>query len=139
MSASTIQRLTREWNQELATFQQRDLSQVDYIYLWADGVHFNIRLEHVGAQIIHPGHGSAARPGQRRLSAAKGAHCVVRAGVGKTHLADALGHQACRQGHRVEFIKTSRLLSDLGGGHADGTWDGRLRRYLLPSLLIIGY
>ena len=58
-------------------------------------------------------------------------------GVGKTHLAEAFGHQACRQGHRVEFIKASRLLSDLGGGHADGTWDGRLRRYLLPSLLII--
>jgi transposase-like protein len=46
LSASTIQRLTREWGQELAGFQQRDLSQVDYVYLWADGVHFNIRLEH---------------------------------------------------------------------------------------------
>src|SRR5579859_4717410 len=58
-------------------------------------------------------------------------------GVGKTHLAEALGHQACRQGYRVEFIKTSRLLSDLGGGHADGTWDGRMRHYLLPPLLIL--
>ncbi len=58
-------------------------------------------------------------------------------GVGKTHLAEALGHLACRQGHRVEFTKTSRLLSDLGGGHADGTWDGRLRHYLLPPLLIL--
>src|SRR5438128_11458488 len=46
LSASTIQRLTREWGQQLAAFQQRDLSQVDYVYLWADGVHFNIRLEH---------------------------------------------------------------------------------------------
>jgi transposase-like protein len=46
LSASTIQRLTREWSQELAAFRQRDLSQVDYVYLWADGVHFNIRLEH---------------------------------------------------------------------------------------------
>src|SRR5712691_591842 len=46
LSASTIQRLTREWSQQLAAFQQRDLSQVDYVYLWADGVHFNIRLEH---------------------------------------------------------------------------------------------
>jgi len=45
LSASTIQRLTREWSQELAAFQHRDLSQVDYVYLWADGVHFNIRLE----------------------------------------------------------------------------------------------
>jgi transposase-like protein len=46
LSASTIQRLTREWGQELTAFQQRDLSQIDYVYLWADGVHFNIRLEH---------------------------------------------------------------------------------------------
>jgi putative transposase len=45
LSASTIQRLTREWSQELTAFQRRDLSQVDYVYLWADGVHFNIRLE----------------------------------------------------------------------------------------------
>src|SRR5579859_5876188 len=45
LSASTIQRLTREWSQELASFRQRDLSQIDYVYLWADGVHFNIRLE----------------------------------------------------------------------------------------------
>ena len=58
-------------------------------------------------------------------------------GVGKSHLAEGLGHQAARQGYRVEFIKTSRLLSDLGGGRADGTWEGRLRHYLLPPLLII--
>ena len=45
LSASTIQRLTRDWSAELAAFRQRDLSQVDYVYLWADGVHFNIRLE----------------------------------------------------------------------------------------------
>jgi transposase-like protein len=45
LSASTIQRLTREWSAELVAFQQRDLSQVDYVYVWADGVHFNIRLE----------------------------------------------------------------------------------------------
>jgi transposase-like protein len=34
-----------EWTRELAEFNRRDLSQVDYVYLWADGVHFNIRLE----------------------------------------------------------------------------------------------
>jgi hypothetical protein len=46
LSASTSQRLTREWGEQLAAFQQRDLSQADYVYLWADGIHFNIRLEH---------------------------------------------------------------------------------------------
>jgi DNA replication protein DnaC len=58
-------------------------------------------------------------------------------GVGKTHLAQALGHQACRLGYNVLFCKASRLLSDLGGGRADGTWDKRLHRYLKPDLLII--
>src|SRR5437660_74831 len=46
LSASTIQRLTREWGEQLAAFQQRDLSQVDYVYVWADGVHITIRMAH---------------------------------------------------------------------------------------------
>ena len=58
-------------------------------------------------------------------------------GVGKTHLAQALGHQACRLGHTALFIKANRLLSDLGGGRADGTWEKRLHSYLKPNLLII--
>jgi len=58
-------------------------------------------------------------------------------GVGKTHLAQALGHQACRTGYNVLFIKASRLLSDLGGGRADDTWEKRLQRYLKPNLLIL--
>jgi DNA replication protein DnaC len=58
-------------------------------------------------------------------------------GVGKTHLAQALGHQACRQGYSVLFTKANRLLSDLGGGRADDTWEKRLRHYLKPDLLII--
>ena len=58
-------------------------------------------------------------------------------GVGKSHLIQALGHQACRLGYQVLYSKTSRLLSDLGGGHADGTWETRLRRYLKPDLLIL--
>ena len=58
-------------------------------------------------------------------------------GVGKSHLIQALGHQACRQGYRVLFSRATRLFTDLGGGHADGTWESRLKRYLKPDLLII--
>jgi DNA replication protein DnaC len=57
-------------------------------------------------------------------------------GVGKTHLAQAFGHLACRRGHSVLFTKTSRLLADLAGGHADRSWAARLRRYATPTLLI---
>jgi transposase-like protein len=45
LSASVITRLTEQWKAEQRTFAARDLSQVDYVYLWADGVHVNIRLE----------------------------------------------------------------------------------------------
>jgi putative transposase len=45
LSASAVQRLTREWSEDREQFNRRDLSGVDYVYMWADGVHFNIRLE----------------------------------------------------------------------------------------------
>jgi putative transposase len=44
LSASVITRLTTQWQAEREAFQQRDLSEVDYVYCWADGVHFSIRL-----------------------------------------------------------------------------------------------
>jgi transposase-like protein len=39
-----ITRLTSQWQAEREAFAQRDLSEVDYVYCWADGVHFSIRL-----------------------------------------------------------------------------------------------
>ena len=58
-------------------------------------------------------------------------------GVGKTMLAQALGQLACRRGHTAAFSKTSRLLADLAGGHADATWTTRLRRWAKPALLVL--
>jgi transposase-like protein len=45
LSAPVITRLTQTWQAEHRAFAQRDLSAVDYVYLWADGIHVNIRLE----------------------------------------------------------------------------------------------
>lgn len=45
LSAATITRLTRQWQDEADRFSHRDLSGVDYVYVWADGVHLNVRLD----------------------------------------------------------------------------------------------
>jgi transposase-like protein len=45
LSASTITRLTETWKTEARAFGERDLTGVDYVYLWADGIHVNVRLE----------------------------------------------------------------------------------------------
>jgi len=44
LSAAAITRLTTSWSAERETFMGRDLSGVDYVYVWVDGVHFNVRL-----------------------------------------------------------------------------------------------
>ena len=45
LSAPVITKLTETWKAEQRAFAARDLSGVDYVYLWADGIHVNIRLE----------------------------------------------------------------------------------------------
>ena len=42
-----------------------------------------------------------------------------------------------RRGGQVRFVKTSRVLADLAGGHSDRTWERRLREYTRPAALIL--
>jgi DNA replication protein DnaC len=58
-------------------------------------------------------------------------------GVGKTMIAQALGHAACRHGYSAAFTKTSRLVGDLAGGHADRSWETRLKAWTRPNVLIL--
>jgi len=58
-------------------------------------------------------------------------------GVGKSHLAQALGQEAARQGLDVLFVNTQKMLQHLNGGRADGSWERRLAGYLRPDLLIL--
>jgi DNA replication protein DnaC len=58
-------------------------------------------------------------------------------GVGKSHLAQALAHEACRQGFDVLFVNTHKMLQYIHGGRADGTWEKRLAGYLRPHLLLL--
>jgi transposase-like protein len=45
LSPSVITRLTQAWQEEYGAWKKRSLADRDYIYVWADGVHFNVRLE----------------------------------------------------------------------------------------------
>lgn len=58
-------------------------------------------------------------------------------GTGKSHLAQGLGHAACRRGHQVLFTTAHRMLNHINGGRADDTHAKRLKFYLKPDLLII--
>lgn len=58
-------------------------------------------------------------------------------GVGKSHIAQALGHRACRLGHRTLFLTAHELMKQLRAGRGDGTYDKRLIKITDVDLLII--
>lgn len=58
-------------------------------------------------------------------------------GVGKTFLACALGHQACRQNYRVLYTRASRFFGDLQKARLDGTYSKLLARLQRAHLLIL--
>ena len=110
LSASVITRLTKQWQAERDVFAQRDLRAVDYVYLWADGVHFNVRLD------------------EDRLC------CLVIVGVRADGIKEFV---AIADGYRESTESWADLLRDLkrrgmrapvlaGGDGALGFWGGRL-------------
>lgn len=66
-------------------------------------------------------------------------NCLIvgQTGVGKTHLAQALSHEAARKGFDVVFTTAHRLLLHLQAGRAEGLYARRLAAYLKPDLLVL--
>jgi DNA replication protein DnaC len=62
---------------------------------------------------------------------------VGQAGVGKSHLIQAIGMRACAAGYRVLYRTSAKLLTDMNASLADKTLPARLRRYQRPELLIV--
>jgi DNA replication protein DnaC len=58
-------------------------------------------------------------------------------GVGKTHLAQALVHEACRQGYSALFVNTHEMLRHIHGGRADDTLSRRIKQYCRPDVLVL--
>jgi DNA replication protein DnaC len=69
----------------------------------------------------------------------KGEHVLLYgpAGTGKSHIAQSIGHQACRKGYDVVFTKAVKLFRYLLQGRADESWERRIKKYLSTDLLII--
>ncbi|MEU8471629.1 IS256 family transposase [Streptomyces sp. NPDC029006] len=44
LSSATVTRLTKQWTDDHSAFQERDLADRDFVYVWADGVHPNVKL-----------------------------------------------------------------------------------------------
>ncbi|MEA2023523.1 MAG: IS256 family transposase [Actinomycetota bacterium] len=86
LSATSITRLLETWTDEYTAFESRDLSSNDYVYVWADGVHFRIRLE------------------EDRLS------CLVVIGVRSDGTKELL---ACSDGYRESTESWADVLRDL--------------------------
>ena len=64
--------------------------------------------------------------------------CLVgQTGVGKSHLAQALGHRACVAGYSVLYTPAHQLLTQLRAARADASYDRRLSRFTSLDLLII--
>jgi DNA replication protein DnaC len=59
------------------------------------------------------------------------------AGVGKSHLAQALGHRACLAGHSTLYVTAHHLLGQLRAARADESYERRMLRFVSPELLIV--
>jgi DNA replication protein DnaC len=58
-------------------------------------------------------------------------------GLGKTHLATALGYQACLNGHRVLFATAVEIVNNLLAAQTDHRLKTEIKRYLRPDLLVL--
>jgi len=58
-------------------------------------------------------------------------------GLGKSHLAIAMGYQACLQGHRTLFTSAASIINTLSAAQAAHRLKVELKKYLRPALLVI--
>ena len=58
-------------------------------------------------------------------------------GVGKTHLAVALGREAILAGHSVQFVAATTVVAQLAKGYGEGKLEERLAQFAKPKLVII--
>jgi DNA replication protein DnaC len=71
------------------------------------------------------------------IEQAKNIFLIGPTGVGKSHLAEGLGHEACRRGFDVLCYRTHKLFEWINGGHGDGSHGRRMDQVIKIPLLIL--
>lgn len=131
-------------------FEQRLALLVERQWLWRSNRALAARLQQAQLKLPatledidyrHPRGLKRAQLEQLRANDWIGQHraCLITGptGCGKTYLACALGHQACRDGHRTLYYHAPKLFRDLQLAQADGTLARRLKQWSRITLLII--
>ncbi len=62
--------------------------------------------------------------------------CLGKPGLGKTRIAKTIARSACLAGYSVLFVNTAKMLEDIHGSKADGTYARAMQRYTKPALLV---
>lgn len=62
---------------------------------------------------------------------------VGRTGVGKSHIAQALGQRACRAGYQAIYVSAHEMLAQLRAARADASLDRKMLRFTSPELLVV--
>lgn len=140
--------------------RQTDISQLDFEerfgllverqWLWRENRALAARLHHAQLKVAasledidyrHPRGLKRAQIDQLRASQWVGEHrnCLITGptGSGKTYLACALAHQACRDGHRVGYYYAPKLFRELQNAQADGSLMKLLKKLSRAALIVI--
>jgi DNA replication protein DnaC len=148
--ADALEEQRRQSNISELDFEERLTLLVERQWLWKENRGLASRLKHAQFKITtsledidyrHPRGLKRAQIDQLRTSGWVSRHqsCLITGptGCGKTHLSCALGHQACRDGHRALWFSGPKLFRELQTAHVDGSLARLLKKLSRLDLLVI--
>jgi DNA replication protein DnaC len=148
--AQALEEQRRQTDISQLDFEERFALLVERQWLWRENRALAARLHHAQLKVSasledidyrHPRGLKRAQIEQLRAAqwVAQHRHCLITGptGSGKTYLACALAHQACRDGHRVGYYYAPKLFRELQNAQADGSLMKLLKKLTRAALIVI--